>query len=257
MSSKRSAIPAHAIRPIVLNRGSCFASDRITVDGKKVGRMYREEPQRPGDSGWTFLAGDESAAYVADARNFARPDVNTIANHDGDVIEFLDRAPGCEFVRGADGRLECARSGPASQPQTMTLPDAVDETGLSETWSAMLPGRFQRRVEGTSLVLWRPGMTVWIDSVATHGEPAAAVAARARATLPGNVTDVVEERGATSWRIAYRVVEPVLDQRGPKLRGFVVVPGSLASISIAFDDDRDHAAALSIWRSLRAARDES
>lgn len=41
----------------------CFATDRILVDGCKVGYMYREEPDSDSsmpDSGWRFNAGDES-----------------------------------------------------------------------------------------------------------------------------------------------------------------------------------------------------
>ena len=35
--------------------GGCFATDKITVDGMKVGYMYREEPDEPMDSGWLFF----------------------------------------------------------------------------------------------------------------------------------------------------------------------------------------------------------
>lgn len=255
MSSKRFRLPPEEIRPIVMNRGTCVASDRITVDGKKVGVLYREDPARPGDSGWTFLAGDEPPEYRKDARRFARYDVNTIANYDPDVIEFLDRAPGCEFARGADGRFECSRIGAPGQPQTITLPDAIDETGVSETWSVTLPGRFQRRIEGTSLVLWRSGLTVWVDSFATHDEPAASVAARVREMVPPNAVDLFEEDDATSWRCAYRIVEPALDRRRPALQGLVVAAGSFASLSIYFDDERERARAVAIWRSLRAPRE--
>ena len=37
----------------------CIATDRIMVDGEKVGYMYRENPDFVGDSGWRFTAGDE------------------------------------------------------------------------------------------------------------------------------------------------------------------------------------------------------
>lgn len=47
--------------------GGCFASDRITVDGARVGYMYREAPDFPKDSGWRLLAGDESDEYMDDA----------------------------------------------------------------------------------------------------------------------------------------------------------------------------------------------
>ena len=42
--SKKFLLTANEIRPIATGYGSCFASDHITVEGHKVGFMYREEP---------------------------------------------------------------------------------------------------------------------------------------------------------------------------------------------------------------------
>lgn len=85
--------------------GGCMASDRITVDGARVGYMYREPPIRPEDSGWRFLAGDEDEAYMADPARHGIYDVNTIVNYDPDVLPFLEWPPGSGFERGADGRF--------------------------------------------------------------------------------------------------------------------------------------------------------
>ena len=38
----------------------CIATNRIMVEGNKVGYCYREEPDNGWDSGWRFTAGDES-----------------------------------------------------------------------------------------------------------------------------------------------------------------------------------------------------
>ncbi len=83
-------------------RGGCIASDRITVDGEPVGYMYREAPHNDLDSGWRFLAGDESEAFMADSGNHGVYDVNTIANYDPSIIPFLDAPQGSAFVRGVD-----------------------------------------------------------------------------------------------------------------------------------------------------------
>lgn len=85
------------------NKGGCFASDRITVDGRRVGFMYREEPNDQWDSGWRFLAGDESDDYVNDPSNLAIYDVNTIANYDPGIIQYLDAPFGSAFERTSDG----------------------------------------------------------------------------------------------------------------------------------------------------------
>jgi hypothetical protein len=83
----------------------CIATDRITVDGLKVGYMYREKPDYDGDSGWRFTAGDESDEYMDDPVNSGIYDLNTICNDDPDIIEFLNWDVGSEFERVNGGPL--------------------------------------------------------------------------------------------------------------------------------------------------------
>lgn len=106
MGDKRFFLPASEIQPLAEGFGSCIASDRITVDGKAVGYMYREAPDSAIDSGWRFFAGDESQAYADQADNFAIYDINTIANHDRAIIDFLNAPIGCAYVRDSDGGFE-------------------------------------------------------------------------------------------------------------------------------------------------------
>ena len=49
----------------------CIATNRITVEGRKIGYCYREEPDGGWDSGWRFTAGDESDEYMDDPRKAA------------------------------------------------------------------------------------------------------------------------------------------------------------------------------------------
>lgn len=100
---KQFQIPADQIQPLAEDHGSCIASDRITVDGCKVGYMYREEPEDEYDSGWRFLAGDESDEYLADVDNLGLYDVNTIANYDQDIIPHLDAPFDSAFGRDENG----------------------------------------------------------------------------------------------------------------------------------------------------------
>jgi hypothetical protein len=104
MAKKHFALRADQIKPLAKNRGGCFATDMITVEGRKVGYMYREEPRNDRDSGWVFTAGQESQSYMNDADNHGIYDVNTIANYDPDIIAFLDAPAGAAFEReGASG----------------------------------------------------------------------------------------------------------------------------------------------------------
>ena len=53
LSAKSFRLPADQIKPLAAGRGTCFATDCITVDGDKVGYMYRQAPDNGRDSGWT------------------------------------------------------------------------------------------------------------------------------------------------------------------------------------------------------------
>lgn len=108
---KHFRIPAHDIKPVATGFGSCFASDRITVDGMRVGYLYREAPDNSLDSGWRFFAGDESQEYSSDPNNFALYDVNTIANYDPMIVVVLETPAPCAFER--DATLERFISAPA------------------------------------------------------------------------------------------------------------------------------------------------
>ena len=103
--AKNFAIKSADIKPLATGHGSCFASDRITVDGKPVGFMYREDADNDRDSGWRFLAGDESDDYVNDPDNLAIYDVNTVANCDPAIIPLLDAPAGSAFSRNPSGQL--------------------------------------------------------------------------------------------------------------------------------------------------------
>lgn len=58
--SKQFAIPQEQIKQLVPPMDGCFITDRVMVDGCKIGYMHREEPDMPEDSGWRFFPGDES-----------------------------------------------------------------------------------------------------------------------------------------------------------------------------------------------------
>ena len=84
--------------------GVCYASDHITVDGREVGFMYRQDPRSDFDSGWRLLSGEETQEYLDVAANLAIYDVNTIANYDPTVIPLLDSPPGSAFERTPGAR---------------------------------------------------------------------------------------------------------------------------------------------------------
>lgn len=103
--TKRFRLDASLIRPLAEGRGSCIASDEITVWGNGVGFMYRETPDTPIDSGWRFFSGYESQEFADDPDNFELYDVNIIANYDPSIIPFLDEDPGTAWGRDIAGQF--------------------------------------------------------------------------------------------------------------------------------------------------------
>ena len=81
----------------------CIATNRITVEGCKVGYCYREKPDGDWDSGWRFTAGDESEEYMDDPNNAGIYKLNTICNDDPDIIPLLNTPAPCAFERDENG----------------------------------------------------------------------------------------------------------------------------------------------------------
>ena len=105
---KRFAIPVEDLKELYQGEGpqGCVASDRILVDGARVGYCYRVTPDagdETWDSGWRFVAGDESDAYMDDPDRSGIYALNTLCNYDPDIIPLLDSEPGTAGSRGEDG----------------------------------------------------------------------------------------------------------------------------------------------------------
>jgi len=104
MSTKNFKLKADEIVDLIPSMGACYATDRITVDGMKVGYMYREAPDHETDSGWRFFSGTEDQDYVDDPNNTMIYAVNTIANYDSAIIKYLQFSigSGLERIEGTD-----------------------------------------------------------------------------------------------------------------------------------------------------------
>ncbi len=97
---KEFLLEAKDIRPLVDTQMGCIATDRITVDGKRVGFCYREKTDGTyPDTGWRFFAGDESDEYLDNPDNSSVFCLNTIANYDRDILPLLDSPAGTAFFR--------------------------------------------------------------------------------------------------------------------------------------------------------------
>lgn len=99
MAVKRYRIPEEEITELISDMGGCLATNKITMDGERIGYMYREEPSNEYDSGWRFLSGTESPEYLDDPDNMALHDVNTICNYDRAIIPYLHADDNSAFER--------------------------------------------------------------------------------------------------------------------------------------------------------------
>ena len=91
------------IKPIAVGFGACLVTNRVAIEGRSIGYMYREEPDNEVDGGWRFFAGDEDDAYVDDPSNTSVFNVNTVANHDPAITPHLIAPFGSSFVRDSEG----------------------------------------------------------------------------------------------------------------------------------------------------------
>ena len=99
-------VKAEDVKPLLSDwKGAdgCIATNRITVEGCKVGYCYREKPDGDWDSGWRFTASDESEEYMDDPNNAGIYKLNTICNDDPDIIALLHTPAPCAFERDGNG----------------------------------------------------------------------------------------------------------------------------------------------------------
>jgi hypothetical protein len=97
--AKKLKLTAEELKPVATGLGNCIATDRITVEGYVVRFMYREDPINAADSGWRFLSGFESDAYMEEPSNQGMYDVNFIANCDPSIVEHLGAPIGSAFEK--------------------------------------------------------------------------------------------------------------------------------------------------------------
>lgn len=86
-------------KKIILSLKS-YVSKKITKGGWKVGYMERNEPFHEGDSGWSFLAGNENDKYLSDHRNIDLISVGTVwQQFDSDIFKYIDMPIGTKLIR--------------------------------------------------------------------------------------------------------------------------------------------------------------
>ncbi len=85
---------------------TAYLSKKIIEESWKVGYMYRAKPINENDSGWSFMAGNESREYTDDYKNIALVSVHEVYQLDPDVWNYIDNPVGSEFIRISSNEFE-------------------------------------------------------------------------------------------------------------------------------------------------------
>lgn len=245
--------------PGVAPEEGCLATDRIVVDGRPVGYMYRD------GLGWVFTAGDETPEHLDERGHLNVMSLNEVANFDRSIVPYLHAPPGSAFIRHLDGFVEDPEGAPR-EPDEPSPPDlnpqfpvVIGDHALTEDWVLTLPETMNFRIDRDSgssrAVFWRPGLTAMFTP---WGNPRNDAPAHRLQQVKGHVSP--RGYGHAEWSengvhyLTYRLDEQTGDRRLPALYGFVVSDAGHVQLAVYVDSGDDLASAHSLVRSVRSRR---
>ena len=125
------------------------------------------------------------------------------------------------------------------------------EHRLTDAWSIHLPESFARRIEEGSLVLWRPGLTLWMtawgnDNGESQAERLKWVKERAS---PDRTNERVTRAGGVT-RFAYRLVDRNEDGEVASLNAVLFGDDEQLQVAAYFDTEADEATAVQLIDSI-------
>lgn len=114
-----------------------------------------------------------------------------------------------------------------------------------------LPEQFTRRIEDGDLVLWRPGLTVWL--AAWGNDNSESQSPRLERAKRGSSPDRCEERQSTSGglsRFSYRLLDWSEDGQIESIHSLAFADDGELNLAIYFDDPADENKAWEIAESV-------
>ncbi len=151
----------------------------------------------------------------------------------------------------------------AAQPGTEGTPDvrsaplppgvavAQGRVLLSEDWHLDLPSAFWRRREQGSLVLWRPGLTLWVDVADHDAESASAYVAQRLSGVPSRASELGWSTSERTSQLSFRL--RAASAACPALQLLKAGPQSYVHAHAYFDREEEQAHARAILDTLVVA----
>ncbi|HTJ96585.1 MAG TPA: hypothetical protein VL381_03885 [Rhodocyclaceae bacterium] len=122
---------------------------------------------------------------------------------------------------------------------------------MTQEWSVMLPEKFNRRIEDSDLVIWRPGMTLWIAIWGNDkNEKKDARLKKIQGGISPKAFDVQISEADPIFRLSYRLKEDKAQGAVPGCYCFAVGNREHVQMAIYLDDEKDVKSAQAICASL-------
>lgn len=241
---------ADEILRMIPDIGVAFATDKITVEGNKVDYMVREASNRDGDSGWIFYGGGETQEYLDDPNNTSVFNLNTICNYDPEIIPFLTFPPGTEVERNSEGELEPLTKGIEKPSVVFLYPVDAGKIVVSSAWEFRISSRMLRRIDESSLVIWKPGFTIWLNAYTPNNND---IAERVDCILQiksAEAYGLEQEASADFTKLKYYLVENTDGKKQTSANLFGFTKENEIHMSVYYDGEEFLPEIDLIWSSL-------
>lgn len=120
------------------------------------------------------------------------------------------------------------------------FPFLIGRIALTQNWSVRLPVACKQRMEDGSMVLWRPGFTMWVTCWNNDaGTPAAVRKAQFKEIASPEGFDEREMEAAGRLYYSYRLVEESEDERVSAVYGFAIADDGHMQLAFYFDEEPD------------------
>lgn len=157
-----------------------------------------------------------------------------------------DSPPAASMTRGPREQNEAERQ---LNPR---FPVIEGTCNIAENWSVTLPNKFNRRTKSGDLIVWRPGMTlyvvVWNND---HDESGTQRLAWIRDGVSTDAFDVREMEEGGLLRFAYRLTEHRDGKALHALYGYAIGKNGHVQTATYCEHEADLELARQIWRSWR------